>query len=91
MFGLTSSGRKELVTPHLVGTNKSALRDTYLNPMWLGDSTTAQQLFRQLNRKRKDPFVEVRVEGERYILTDDSVVTEKFPVLTYKLNPSELR
>jgi len=91
IFGLTSSGQEELVTTRLVGTNRAALRNTYLNPMSLGDSTTAQQLLRVLNRGRSDPFVEVRLEGERHFISGDSLATEKLPALTYKLNPSELR
>jgi hypothetical protein len=91
IFGLTSGGRKELLTPDVVGVNLGALTTKYLQPMWLGDSSVAQQLLHRLNRQRKDPFVELRIEGEKYTLVGDSVVTEAFPVLTYRLTPSESR
>jgi hypothetical protein len=91
IFAFTSGGKKELVTPDLAGVNKGALTTTYVQPMWLGDSAVAQRLLRRLNREREDPFVELRMEGEKYTLVGDSVVTEEFPVLTYRLNPSGSR
>jgi hypothetical protein len=89
IFGFTAGGRKELVTPELVGVNRSALTTKYLQPMWVGDSTVAQQLLRRLNGRREDPFVELRIEGEKYTLVGDSIVTEDFPVVTYRVSPSE--
>jgi hypothetical protein len=88
MFAITSSGRKELVTQYLAGTGRtrSSLRNMYINPMWVGDSSAAQRLFRRLNRDRKDPFVQIRLEGEKYTLVGDSVVTEAFPAMMYTVN-----
>jgi hypothetical protein len=91
IFALTAGGQKELVTPELAGVNKGALTTTYVRPMWAGDSAVAQRLLRRLNRERKDPFVELKIEGEKYTLVGDSIVTEAFPVLTYRANPSESR
>lgn len=91
IFALTSGGKKELVTPDLAGVNKGALTTKYVQPMWVGDSAVAQQLLRRLNRERQDLFVELRMEGEKYTLVGDSVVSEAFPVVTYRLNPSESR
>jgi hypothetical protein len=91
IFALTSGGKRELVTPALAGVNKGALTMTYLQPMWLGDSARAHHLLHRLNRERADSFVELRIEGEQYTLVGDSVVTEEFPVVTYRVNPRQPR
>jgi hypothetical protein len=89
IFAFSSGGTKELVTPDLAGVNQGALTTQYLRPMWAGDSAVAQQLLRRLNREREDPFVGLWIEGEKYTLVGDSIVTEAFPVITYGVNPSE--
>lgn len=89
IHAFTADGRKELVTPNLAGVNKGALTTKFLQPMWLGDSAVARQLLRRLNHQREDPFVELRIEGEKYTLVGDSIVTEAFPVVTYRVSPSE--
>ncbi|HJR16067.1 MAG TPA: hypothetical protein VJ808_04370 [Gemmatimonadales bacterium] len=88
VFAITSSGRKELVTPYLAGTGqtRNSLRNMYINSMWVGDSSAAQRLFRRLNRDRKDPFVQIRLEGEKYTLVGDSVVKEDFPAVIYTVD-----
>lgn len=89
IVGVTAAGRQELVTPHLVGVNRGALTTRYVRSMWLGDTAVAQQLLSRLNHERKDPFVELRLEGEKYTLVGDSIVKEDFPVLTYRAGQSQ--
>lgn len=89
IVGFTAGGRQELVTPRLVGVNRGALTTRYVRPMWLGDTAVAQQLLSRLNHERKDPFVELRLEGEKYTLVGDSIVKEDFPALTYRAGQSQ--
>ncbi|MBA3345544.1 MAG: hypothetical protein H0T44_09650 [Gemmatimonadales bacterium] len=55
--------------------------------MWAGDSSAAQQLFRRLNLKRQDPFVELRLESERYTVTESGIAKEENPTITYRVEP----
>ena len=75
------------MTPYLVGSSEWALLSLYARPMWAGDSTAAQRLFRRLNVKREDPFVELRLESERYTVTDSGIAKEENPAITYRLEP----
>jgi hypothetical protein len=79
------------VTAYLVGMSQTALRNKYLQPMWSGHSSAAQQLMRRLNQKRDDPFIELRIEGETYTLSEGHIVTEELPVTAYRLNTSGSR
>jgi hypothetical protein len=84
IVGLTLKGQKEEVTPFLVGSSGFALQALYEQPMWNGDSSAAQRLFRRVNLKREDPFVEFRLESATYTVTDTGVVEEDNPVVTYR-------
>ena len=91
LIGRTSAGRAEPVTAGLVGLSKPAFRNTYLNPLYQGDSTSARELISRINRGREDPIVEVRTVGTRYTLSRTGVITEELPVITYRAAPSESR
>jgi hypothetical protein len=81
--GVTLKGEKVAVTPYLLGLSIFTLQSLYAQPMMRGDSSAAQQLFGRLNLQREDPFVELRLESERYTVTDTGVVKEDNPVVTY--------
>jgi hypothetical protein len=91
LIGITSKGQAEEVTAKVVGLGPPALARRYLQPMLAGDSSAAQQLISRLNLRREDPFIELRMEGERYTVTDAGIVKEDIPVITYRVHPSESR
>ena len=91
LIGRTSTGQEEAVTAGLVGLSKPAFRNSYLNPLYRGDSATALELIGRINRGREDPIVEVRTVGTRYTLSEAGVITESLPVITYRATPSESR
>jgi hypothetical protein len=89
--GITVKGEREAVTPDLVGLSVTTLGQLYFRPMWAGDSSAARRLIDRLNRWRTEPFVELRLEGETYTVTDAGVLQEESPVVTYHLDPSPAR
>jgi hypothetical protein len=91
VIGITLKGESQPITPYLVGSSGLALRGLYTKPMWDGDSSAARRLVRRLNRGRADPFVELRLESEKYLVTDTGVVKQENPVITYRVDPSEGR
>jgi hypothetical protein len=91
VIGITLKGERQPITPYLVGSSGLALRGLYTKPMWDGDSLAARRLVRRLNRGRADPFVEVRLESEKYMVTDTGVVKQENPAITYRVDPSEGR
>ena len=88
---ITQNGKEKVVTPNLVGLSGSTLGRMYLQPLRRGDSSAAQRLIDRLNRKREDPFVELRFQSTTYTVTDTGVVREDKPVLTYRVDPSRPR
>jgi hypothetical protein len=88
---ITQNGKEKVVTPNLVGLSGSTLGRMYLQPLRRGDSSAAQRLIDRLNRKREDPFVELRLQSTTYTVTDTGVVREDKPVLTYRVDPSRPR
>jgi hypothetical protein len=91
VIGITLKGESQPITPYLVGSSGLALRGLYTKPMWDGDSSAARRLVRRLNRGRADPFVELRLESEKYLVTDTGVVKQENPVISYRVDPSEGR
>ncbi len=84
----TASGKQELVTPEMVGLSKATYRNLYMNPLFAGDTATAQQLIGRLNRDREEPFESVWTDGEEYRLSEAGLVVEKFPVIAYRSAPA---
>jgi hypothetical protein len=83
-----ASGKEEEVTGPLIGLPTPAFRETYIAPLWNGDSTPAYELIHRLNRERADPVVRLRLEDLRQTLVDTGVVKDTLPVLTYQARPS---
>ncbi len=88
LIGTTASGKEEEVTAHGAGLPGPAFRNAYIAPLWRGDSAPAYELIHRLNRERADPVVQLRLEGERQVLTDTGVVTEVLPEAVYRADPS---
>jgi hypothetical protein len=59
--------------------------------MWDGDSSAAQRLANRINRGREDPFVEIRLQSEKYMVSDTGVVKQENPAIVYRVDPSEGR
>lgn len=91
IVGVTLSGKKEAVTPFLVGSTGLGMQALYGRPLLEGDSSAARHLFRRLNLKREDPFVELRLVSETYTVTDTGVVRQDNPIVTYRAEPSPSR
>jgi hypothetical protein len=90
-IAIFASGKEAKVTAKLVGLPRPAFQETYIAPLWMGDSTPVYELIRVLNRERNDPVVRLRLEGERQTLVDTGVVVETLPVVTYQAHPSGSR
>jgi hypothetical protein len=86
-----ASGKEEEITGPLVGLPSFAFRETYIAPLWQGDSTPAYELMQRLNRERKDPVVRLRLEDVRLTMVDTGVVRDTLPPLTYQAHPSGSR
>lgn len=91
IVAVTQTGRKERVTPTLLGSTGYGLHALYEVPMLRNDSAAAQDLFKRLNVQRQDLFVELRVESETYTVSDTGVVKRDNPVITYRAAPSPSR
>lgn len=84
ILAITANGRRDTVTPRLLGLSITVLKQRYLAPIATGDLSSAPELIARLNRHRSDPVVELRLEGETYTLTDTGIVRTGDPVVTYR-------
>ena len=91
VVGITLKGDRDAVTPELVGLGEPTFRKMYLRALYEGDDSTARALASWLNRQRDDPYVELRLEGEKFTLADTGVVKEELPVRAYRIDPSRSR
>jgi hypothetical protein len=89
IVGVTAQGKQVAVTPEFLGSSIYALQGLYAQPMSKGDSSAARRLFTRLNRQRTDSFVELRLESERYTVTDTGVVRKDNPVIIYGITSSK--
>ena len=89
MIGVTAKGETEEVTANVVGLAPPAIERKFTRPMLLGNFSGARELIDRLNLKRQDPFVELRLEGETYTVTDTGIVEESSPVITYRVDSSD--
>jgi hypothetical protein len=91
LVAVTAGGERIPITAPLAGVPVPAMGKAFIRPLMQGDSATAQQLFRRLNRTRTDPVTEIRVEVELFAVTDTGVVTRKLPPVTYHAAPEPTR
>jgi len=83
LYGATSNGRDQEVTPADVGLSGPAFRNAYLLPLANGDTGTARVLLDRINEHRTEPLVDLRLETIRHRLVDTGVVTEMPPAFHY--------
>jgi hypothetical protein len=91
IMAVTADGRQEEVVDTLSGLARPVLGRSYIQPMMAGDSAAARRLLQRLNRGRTDPFVELRLEIERYTIADTGLVRKDEPVVAYRLDRSDAK
>lgn len=88
IIAVTSAGRRDTVTPRLLGLSITVLEQRFLRPLATGDSTPVPQLIERLNRNGEDSVIELQVESETYTIADTGVVRTDNPVVTYRTGDS---
>jgi hypothetical protein len=91
LVGVTRSGSRLPITSWLAGVPLPAMGKAFVRPLLQGDSAQAAELFRRLNRSRPDPVVEIRVEQERYVVSDTGLVHEVLTPISYRAAPPTAR
>jgi hypothetical protein len=87
LIGVTSSGERVALTSGTIGVSSFVIQQLYIVPIRSGDSSAARQLAERVNLVRSDPFVEIRLESERYTATDTGVVRNDNPAISYQIDP----
>jgi hypothetical protein len=83
LVGMTQQGKRLEITPWLAGVPQAAMGKAFVRPLLQGDSVRAGELFRRLNQSRPDPVVEIRVEQERWAVSDTGLVHQVLPMSSY--------
>ncbi len=91
IVGVTASGSRRELEADVTGLSEPALGRDFVKPMMDGDSVAARRLFHRINVGRSDPFVELRVEIERYTIADTGLVRIETPIMAYRLDPAEAK
>jgi hypothetical protein len=89
IIAITASGHRVALEEDITGLSSPALGRDFVNPMMNGDSVVARRLFQRINTGRSDPFVELRVEVERYTIADTGLVRKDNPIMAYRLDPAD--
>jgi hypothetical protein len=89
IIGITAGGHREPLEEPITGLSAPALGRDFVFPMMNGDSAAAGRLFHRINTGRSDPFVELRVEVERYTIADTGLVRKDNPIMAYRLDPAD--
>jgi hypothetical protein len=88
LVGMTSDGQRVEVDDTTVGLGYPAIERMYIRPMLDGDSAAAQRLAARLNRWRADqPLVEIRIESEKYTVTEAGISRRANPAVSYRVDP----
>jgi len=77
LSGITKTGRPVTIDEDSVGLSKFVVNRAFVRPWLLGDTTAAPRLFAQLNQRRRDPLVEIRLSVETYTVTDSGTAVRK--------------
>ena len=89
IIGLTSDGQRVEVDDEAVGLGYPAIERMYIRPMLEGDPAGAQRLAARLNQWRAgQPLVEIRIESEKYTVTEAGIVRRGNPVVSYHVDPA---
>ena len=87
IVGTSAGGKREEVTPKMVGLSKPAFRNAYGVPLGKDDSAAARQLMDRINRGRRESLVELRLETIQYRLTDTGVAVDTAPAKIFPASP----
>ena len=89
IIGTTSDGQRVEIDDEAVGLGYPAIERMYIRPMLDGDAAAAQRLAARLNRWRgEQPLVEIRLESERYTVTESGIVRRGNPAVSYRVDPT---
>jgi hypothetical protein len=89
IIGVTSDGQRVKVNDEAIGLGNPAIERMYIRPMLDGEAEGAQRLAARLNRGRgEDPLVEIRIESEKYTVTEAGIVRRGNPVVSYHVDPT---
>jgi hypothetical protein len=89
LVGMTSDGQRVAVDDAAVGLGYPAIERMYIRPMLDGDSAAAQRLAARLNRWRAEqPLVEIRIESEKYTVTEAGITRRANPAVSYRVDPA---
>ena len=91
IVGVTASGSRRELEADVTGLPGPALGRDFVRPMMQGDSVAARRLFQRINVGRSDPFVELRVEIDRYTIVDTGLVRVDTPIMAYRLDSAEAK
>jgi hypothetical protein len=91
IVGVTASGTRRKLEADITGLPSPALGRDFVRPMMDGDSVAARRLFQRINAGRHDPFVELRVEINRYSISDTGLVRIDPPVMAYRLDAADAK
>jgi hypothetical protein len=91
LVGVTRTGARVPISAYLAGVPLPAMGKAFVRPLLQGDSAQAAELFRRVNRSRPDPVVEIRIEQERYVVSDTGLVHEVLPTIRYRAAPATAR
>ncbi len=69
LSGITQSGRQVRIDEDSVGVSRFVVNRTYVMPWLGGDTTAATRLLSQLNQRRRDRLVGIRLSVETYTVT----------------------
>jgi hypothetical protein len=84
IVAVTASGLRDTVTDRLLGVSVTVLDQRYHRPLMTGDTSVVSGIFERLNRNRTDPYVELDLVSQTYIITDTGLVRRENPVVTYR-------
>jgi hypothetical protein len=92
VVAVSAQGNRINLTPTMAGMNsRPAMAKYYLRPLGAGDTAVAQELFRRINHDRTDSIIELRAEGEQFVVTDTGLARLVLPPMTYRPSSTSIR
>ena len=91
LVAMTADGQRIPITSAMAGVPSPSMGKAFIRPLLQGDSATARELLRRLNRTRTDPVTEIQVEVELFAVSDTGLVTRTLPPVTYHAAPAPTR
>jgi len=85
LMARSAGGAEEEVTSGLLGLGSFTMTRMYVRPLLAGDSAVAHRLLARLSEGRDDPFVELRLEGQKVSIAKGGLVTQDLPAMSYRV------